>query len=192
MCVWSLHWEDPFRGEDPIPVFQYSCLRIPWTEEPGRLQSIGSQKVRHDWSDLAQGISAANPNKSHLSWSSIQWFVPIVSWIIEPKNLNKTINIYWTNKEKKEEKNGHIQTSVWVLFQAGLAFFAVKNFSGKCRKEINISLWSLCLAPRMLFSRSVVSDSLRSHYSSTPGFSVSVLLPEFAQTCVLCISDVDL
>ena len=27
--------------------------RIPWTEEPGRLQSIGLQKVRHDWSDLA-------------------------------------------------------------------------------------------------------------------------------------------
>ena len=22
--------------------------RIPWTEEPGRLQSMGSQKVRHD------------------------------------------------------------------------------------------------------------------------------------------------
>ena len=22
--------------------------RIPWTEEPGRLQSIGSQRVRHD------------------------------------------------------------------------------------------------------------------------------------------------
>ena len=28
--------------------------RIPWTEEPGGLQSIGSQRVRHDWSDLAQ------------------------------------------------------------------------------------------------------------------------------------------
>ena len=27
--------------------------RIPWTEEPGRLQSMGSQRYRHDWSDLA-------------------------------------------------------------------------------------------------------------------------------------------
>ena len=27
--------------------------RIPGTEEPGRLQSIGSHKVGHDWSDLA-------------------------------------------------------------------------------------------------------------------------------------------
>ena len=27
--------------------------KIPWTEEPGRLQSMGLQRVRHDWSDLA-------------------------------------------------------------------------------------------------------------------------------------------
>ena len=26
--------------------------RIPWTEEPSRLQSIGSQRVRHNRSDL--------------------------------------------------------------------------------------------------------------------------------------------
>ena len=26
-------------------LLQYSCWRIPWTEEPGRLQSIGSQRV---------------------------------------------------------------------------------------------------------------------------------------------------
>ena len=26
---------------------------IPWTEEPGGLQSIGSQRVEHNWSDLA-------------------------------------------------------------------------------------------------------------------------------------------
>ena len=29
------------------------ACRIPWTEEPGRLLSIGSHRVRHDWSDLA-------------------------------------------------------------------------------------------------------------------------------------------
>ena len=28
---------------------QYSCLENPWTEDPGRLQSMGSQRVRHDW-----------------------------------------------------------------------------------------------------------------------------------------------
>ena len=28
---------------------QYSCLENPWTEEPGGLQSTGSQRVGHDW-----------------------------------------------------------------------------------------------------------------------------------------------
>ena len=31
--------------DDPL---QYSCWRIPWTEEPGELQSIGSQRVGHE------------------------------------------------------------------------------------------------------------------------------------------------
>ena len=37
--------------------------RTLWTEEPGGLQSIGSQRVGHDWSDLAQH-STHNPHKS--------------------------------------------------------------------------------------------------------------------------------
>ena len=28
---------------------QYSCWKIFWTEEPGKLQSMGLQRVRHDW-----------------------------------------------------------------------------------------------------------------------------------------------
>ena len=30
--------------------------RIPWTEEPSRLQSMGLLRVRHGWSDLAQPL----------------------------------------------------------------------------------------------------------------------------------------
>ena len=32
--------------------FRILAWRIPWTEDPGRLQSIGSHRVGHDWSDL--------------------------------------------------------------------------------------------------------------------------------------------
>ena len=46
--VQSLGWEDPLEKEMAI---QSSTLawKIPWTEEPGRLQSLGSQRVGHDW-----------------------------------------------------------------------------------------------------------------------------------------------
>ena len=30
--------------------------KIPWTEEPGRLQSLGSQKVGHDQAHTAQQL----------------------------------------------------------------------------------------------------------------------------------------
>ena len=35
---------------------QYSCLENPWTEEPVRLHTIGSQRAGHDWSDLAHTV----------------------------------------------------------------------------------------------------------------------------------------
>ena len=46
-------------GEDPLEkemATQPGILawRIPWTEEPGGLQSMGSHRVRHDWSGLAR------------------------------------------------------------------------------------------------------------------------------------------
>ena len=30
--------------------------KIPWMEEPGRLQSMRSLRVRHEWSDLAAAV----------------------------------------------------------------------------------------------------------------------------------------
>ena len=38
--------------------------KIPWTEEPGRLQSMGSLGVRYDWSDLAATEAAFTPSHS--------------------------------------------------------------------------------------------------------------------------------
>ena len=40
--------EDPLEKETAT---HSSILvwKIPWTEEPGRLQSVGLQRVRHDW-----------------------------------------------------------------------------------------------------------------------------------------------
>ena len=45
--VRSLGQEDPLE-EDVATHSSILAWRIPWTEEPGRLQSIGWQRVRHD------------------------------------------------------------------------------------------------------------------------------------------------
>ena len=46
--VQSLSPEDPLEKEMATHS-NILAWRIPWTEEPGRLQSTGSQRVRHDW-----------------------------------------------------------------------------------------------------------------------------------------------
>ena len=43
----SLDWEGLLEKEMATH-FSILAWRIPWTEEPGRLQSIGLQRVRHD------------------------------------------------------------------------------------------------------------------------------------------------
>ena len=45
--VRSLGWEDPLEKEMATHSSTLAC-KIPWTEEPGRLQSMGSQRVGHD------------------------------------------------------------------------------------------------------------------------------------------------
>ena len=45
--VQFLGWEDPLDKE--IDIHSSIVWRIPWTEEPGRLHSMGSQRVEQDW-----------------------------------------------------------------------------------------------------------------------------------------------
>ena len=45
--VQSLGWEDPLE-KGMATHSSILARRIPWTEEPGGLQSMESQKVRHD------------------------------------------------------------------------------------------------------------------------------------------------
>ena len=46
--VWSLGWEDPLEKE-MVTHSSILAWRISWTEEPGGLQSMRSQRVWHDW-----------------------------------------------------------------------------------------------------------------------------------------------
>ena len=46
--VWSLGWEDPLE-EEMATCSTILAWKIPWTKEPGTLQSMRSQRVRHNW-----------------------------------------------------------------------------------------------------------------------------------------------
>ena len=65
-----LGWEDALE-EEMATHSSIIVWRIPWTNEPGRLQYTGLQRVRHDWSDLAGTQGNSNNDKS-------KWFPGII------------------------------------------------------------------------------------------------------------------
>ena len=77
--VWSLDGEDPLE-KGATTHSNILAWRIPWTEELGRLLSTGSQRLRHDWSDLAsstvsiqQRIRTRRIWKKRRGWKKRNW-----------------------------------------------------------------------------------------------------------------------
>ena len=69
--VRSLGREDPLEKEMATH-FNIFAWRIPWTEEPGGLQSMGSQRIRHGWAistTVALSVAQRKTGSSHsASW----------------------------------------------------------------------------------------------------------------------------
>ena len=84
---------DPWIREDPLEegmATQSSILawRIPRTEEPAELQAMGSQRVRHDWNDLAR-MHACSDKAS---------LFPVSSWTIFSLRFFKSLSrsaVHW-------------------------------------------------------------------------------------------------
>ena len=90
--VRSLGLEDPLEKEMAIHS-SILAWRIPWMEEPGGLQSTGSQRVRHDW---ATSLSLSQLNgklKKKICQSIILiWLI----WFLETSSIFMfTDNIYF-------------------------------------------------------------------------------------------------
>ena len=63
--VQSLSGEDPLEEEMAAHSWILACT-IPWTEEPGGLQSMGSQTVRHDWATEHMQTRLLDTSSRHL------------------------------------------------------------------------------------------------------------------------------
>ena len=70
--VWSLGQEDPL--EKAMATHSSTLAwKIPWMEEPGGLQSMGPQRVRHDWATsssffLSARVSALCRSRGFQKW----------------------------------------------------------------------------------------------------------------------------
>ena len=74
--------------------------KIPWTEEPGRLQSMGSQRVGHDWAtSLSQGWDSymTTPQKIAEKWSQ-RLDQNLCQTALEPHIFSRLIYNYRSHK----------------------------------------------------------------------------------------------
>ena len=86
--IWSLGGEDPLeKGTATHP--SVLAWRTPRTEEPGGLWLIGSQRVRHDWSDLA-----------HMYTSRLRWIMLQGTRECRYTSLRSRFQAGWTYAQK--------------------------------------------------------------------------------------------
>ena len=131
--VWSLGQGDPLK-KGMATHSSILAWRIPWTEKPGGVQSVGSQRVRHDW--------ATNPL--------------VFFWFRKLKALRK---IALTQRLNNDSIKGEARAAIWPLWALhdvqrsglpiSLGWFSRKQ---KCPLQVKSSGWiRVGLKPRVTF-----------------------------------------
>ena len=151
MWVQSLGWEHPLGMAMHSSILAWS---IPWTGEPGRLQSIGLQRVGHNWSELHDPMDCSLPGSSiHgifqarvLEWVAIAFsrthttrlsFGP-GKWLnyCEPQfdfilnRLHKTYFSEFVLSNGDDYMHAHFQNCIFsnwstVVLQCGIGFYCI-------------------------------------------------------------------
>ena len=119
--VHSLDREDPLEKE-MAPHSSTLAWKIPWTEKPGMLQSMGSQTVRHDcfpffflslslqsWQGCQLRFPTSPKEKTRfpiLGWSRSRW-ATWVRFITFSRDLNPE------HSEARSEKLGQVESPQW-------------------------------------------------------------------------------
>ena len=88
-------WVQSLGREDPLKMgttthTRICAWRIPWTEETDGLWSIGLQRVRQDWTDLAHRPTPIQPVNFAFP---LQWNLKIINFLMKISYSDN--NYYW-------------------------------------------------------------------------------------------------
>ena len=118
--VQSLGWEDPLE-KGMATHSRFLAWRIPWTEEPGGLQSTGLQRVRHDWATNTTHIHTHTHRSQSCIWR-VLWLVHAHNTLGVCPERNRHILAYtlillcWLRRSSKMEILPHYDVSSNHLF----------------------------------------------------------------------------
>ena len=93
--VQSLGWEDSLE-KAMATHSNILAWRIPWMEEPGRLQSMGSQRVGHDWATSLTCLGEGpGQNRSEFQQTTAGTLVEAALTAIDPQVTKTFLGLYW-------------------------------------------------------------------------------------------------
>ena len=165
MWVWSLGQEDSLEKEMAIHSSTIAW-KIPWTEEPGRLQSMPSQRVRHDWAtsisfflsigDISLPTICLEITRPHTSfkhcWVTIFPSKSISIWPWKPAitilSLNLPSVFQWSGSIFS--KSSPIQGQLLILWETS---------SGFSENVFCFSVWSLAKGLNIPLRQTIGSQS---------------------------------
>ena len=87
--VQSLGWEDPLE-EGMATHSSILAWKTPWTEEPGGLWYMGSQRVRHDWATKHTSFNLTEISSTHLSQSTLTRVPCLLMWRLTLEDIRYT------------------------------------------------------------------------------------------------------
>ena len=133
--------------------------RIPGTEEPGGLPSVGLHKVRHDWSDLAAAAAMANEGfpgdsviknspamRETLVWS-LSWEDPLEKEMATHSSI-LAWRIPWTEEPGRLQSIG-LQSRTWLKLLSMQWLMMINIFSYTYFLSVYFLQWNVwsCLLP---------------------------------------------
>ena len=126
--VWSLGQKDPLeKGEATHSIIL--AWRIPWAEEPGRLQSTWPQKIKCDWAHCVQFCQIC------LSYFSV---LSRTSWTGPLSLFDKSSYDYYLGREQKTRPN--LRKLNWsysqIFFESSLDTVTAKSHHNVFMKEV--------------------------------------------------------
>ena len=154
------------------------ALKIPWTEEPDRLQCMGSQRVGHDWVTLLSLSPASRASPA----------------LFHPSRSSQSARLGSLCYTEASGKLSILHMIVNILSHSILSFGETLCLLCPQTHSLRLCLY-FCPANRFLSQFSSVAQSCLTlwdpMYCSTPGFPVYYQLPELAQTHVHWVGDAD-
>ena len=111
--VQSLGWDDLLEKEMATH-FSVLAWKTPWTEEPGRLQSMGSQRVGHNWAtslslSFMGFVKNVGVSRGRIEWG---WLEITLSWVVSTfmvtilsTSMDKTKFFYSKAKNHMNQNN---------------------------------------------------------------------------------------